>query len=140
MVPATYPDRRVFIFGLGYVGLKLAMVLADIGFEVIGIEIYEDVFVDLRRGVPHFHEPERGTAVLENAGHDYMAGFSLAAVDAPGRAVTATAVNSGGEDGRLPPFRRLAERFVAAERERRTYQPGFAAGARVRAQIAALRG
>jgi UDP-N-acetyl-D-mannosaminuronic acid dehydrogenase len=57
MVPANYPDRRVCIFGLGYVGLTLATVLADIGFEVIGIEIREDVLAGLRRGVPHFHEP-----------------------------------------------------------------------------------
>lgn len=52
-----FPDRKVCILGLGYVGLTLAVVMADIGFEVQGVEIRENVLSDLKSGVPHFFEP-----------------------------------------------------------------------------------
>jgi predicted dehydrogenase len=85
-------------------------------------------------------EFERGNAVLENTGWDYMAGFTFTARDESGRIITTAAEPRSPEDGRLPPFRRLAERFVSAARERRPCQPDFAAGARVQSLIAALRG
>ena len=43
--------------GLGYVGLTLAVTLADVGFEVLGVEIRDDVLKLLRSGEPHFFEP-----------------------------------------------------------------------------------
>ena len=43
--------------GLGYVGLTLAVTMADIGFEVHGVEIKDDILKSLKKGVPHFHEP-----------------------------------------------------------------------------------
>ena len=55
--PSDYPDRKVCVMGLGYVGLTLATVMADVGFQVTGVEIREDVLEKLRRGEPHFHEP-----------------------------------------------------------------------------------
>jgi predicted dehydrogenase len=82
---------------------------------------------------------ERGTAVVENTGWDYMAGFGFTARDNSGRVIAQAAEPGGSEDGRLPPFRRLAERFVAAAREGRPCQPDFAAGARVQSLIAMLR-
>jgi predicted dehydrogenase len=82
---------------------------------------------------------ERGTAVVENTGWDYMAGFSFTARDATGRIVGHATEPQTEEDGRLPPFRRLAERFVAAARDGRSCQPDFAAGARVQSLIAMLR-
>jgi nucleotide sugar dehydrogenase len=62
MVPDQYPDRSVCVLGLGYVGLTLAAALADVGFDVTGVEIRADVVEGLRRGEPHFHEP--GLAAL----------------------------------------------------------------------------
>jgi predicted dehydrogenase len=82
---------------------------------------------------------ERGTAIVENAGWDYMAGFSFTARDAAGRVIEHAAEPQGDEDGRLPPFRRLAERFVAAAQGGLPCQPDFAAGARVQSLIAILR-
>src|ERR1700742_4867406 len=42
---------------MGYVGLTLAVVMAEVGFHVHGVEINEDVIRSLVGGVPHFHEP-----------------------------------------------------------------------------------
>ncbi len=56
-LPETLPDHEVCIIGLGYVGLTLAVVMADVGFRVTGIEIRDDVVDRLRQGEPHFYEP-----------------------------------------------------------------------------------
>jgi UDP-N-acetyl-D-mannosaminuronic acid dehydrogenase len=53
----NFPDRHVAIMGLGYVGLTLAVSMADIGFRVIGVEIRDEVLKMLRRGEAHFQEP-----------------------------------------------------------------------------------
>ena len=55
--PDTLRDRNVCIMGLGYVGLTLAVVMADVGFRIHGVEIRESVVRSLERGDPHFHEP-----------------------------------------------------------------------------------
>lgn len=51
------PDRDVCVLGLGYVGLTLAAVMADVGFNVTGVEIREEVVNGLRKGKAHFFEP-----------------------------------------------------------------------------------
>ena len=56
-LPKTFKDRKVCIMGLGFVGLTLAVTLADIGFEVYGIELRKDIVKKLRKGEPHFFEP-----------------------------------------------------------------------------------
>jgi nucleotide sugar dehydrogenase len=43
--------------GLGYVGLTLASTLADVGFNVCGVEIRDNVLAMLEKGEAHFHEP-----------------------------------------------------------------------------------
>lgn len=43
--------------GLGFVGLTLATVMAEVGFRVEGVEIDPDTLASLRAGQPHFHEP-----------------------------------------------------------------------------------
>jgi nucleotide sugar dehydrogenase len=53
----NFKDHRVCILGLGYVGLTLAVVMADIGFEVVGVEIRDNVRDLLSQGKPHFYEP-----------------------------------------------------------------------------------
>lgn len=53
----NFKDRQVCILGLGYVGLTLAVAMADIGFEIMGIEIRDDVRDALEQGRAHFHEP-----------------------------------------------------------------------------------
>ncbi len=55
-LPSTFNDNKVCIIGLGYVGLTLAVTLAEIGFDVTGIEINEKITKKLKKGIPHFYE------------------------------------------------------------------------------------
>jgi UDP-N-acetyl-D-mannosaminuronic acid dehydrogenase len=50
-------DRRVCVLGMGYVGLTLAVTLADVGFDVTGVEVRDDVVTRLQAGDAHFFEP-----------------------------------------------------------------------------------
>lgn len=52
-----FKDQQVCILGLGYVGLTLAVVMADMGFRVLGIEIRDVVLDALGKEKAHFHEP-----------------------------------------------------------------------------------
>lgn len=56
-VHSEYPDRSVCIIGLGYVGLTLAVTMAEVGFDVLGVEVRADIVGDLSRGVSHVKEP-----------------------------------------------------------------------------------
>jgi UDP-N-acetyl-D-mannosaminuronic acid dehydrogenase len=51
---STLPS--VCILGLGYVGLTLSTVLADIGFQVTGVDRDAPLIEGLKAGRPHFHE------------------------------------------------------------------------------------
>lgn len=57
MIDHHFKDRDVCILGLGYVGLTLAAVMADVGFNVTGVEIRDSVLALLKKGRPHFYEP-----------------------------------------------------------------------------------
>ncbi|MFA4954177.1 MAG: nucleotide sugar dehydrogenase [Patescibacteria group bacterium] len=48
--------QKACVMGLGFVGLTLAVTLADVGFEVIGVERDEKILESLKRGEPHFYE------------------------------------------------------------------------------------
>ena len=56
-IPMGSADRNVCILGLGYVGLTLALTMADIGFTVQGVETRDDILEKLSAGNVHFHEP-----------------------------------------------------------------------------------
>lgn len=56
-IPETMKDDAVCIVGLGYVGMTLAVAMADKGFRVHGLEINPIVLDSLSRGRAHFHEP-----------------------------------------------------------------------------------
>jgi UDP-N-acetyl-D-mannosaminuronic acid dehydrogenase len=49
-------DRHVCILGMGFVGLTLAVVMAECGFEVIGVEIDPKTVERLESGNAHFFE------------------------------------------------------------------------------------
>lgn len=51
-----FADKKVSIIGMGYVGLTLAVVMADVGFQVEGTEVREDVLDLLEKDNPHFSE------------------------------------------------------------------------------------
>lgn len=63
LIPNNYADRGVCVIGLGYVGLTLAVTMAEIGFDVVGVEKRDDIVEALRAGKPHFHEPGMGEIV-----------------------------------------------------------------------------
>ena len=48
--------RNISIIGMGYVGLTLALVMADSGFKITGIEANENTLNDLKKGKSHIHE------------------------------------------------------------------------------------
>lgn len=50
-------ENRVCVIGLGYVGLTLATVMAEAGFDVLGVEKREHVVDLTNKGTPHFTEP-----------------------------------------------------------------------------------
>jgi nucleotide sugar dehydrogenase len=55
-VPTSFPDRSVCIVGLGYVGLTLAVAMAEVGFEVYGVERDAKVVEAVGAGRAHFVE------------------------------------------------------------------------------------
>ena len=52
----TEKDNTVCVLGLGYVGLTLATVLSDVGFNIYGVDKNEQVIDSLRIGKSHFYE------------------------------------------------------------------------------------
>jgi len=52
------PRRRIAVFGLGYVGLPVAAVLAGRGFEVVGIEVSQRIVEIVNTGKIHIVEPD----------------------------------------------------------------------------------
>lgn len=65
----NFADRRVCILGLGYVGLTLAVSMADVGFEVLGIEVRDSVLESLKQGKAHFFEPGLDEKLQEVIAH-----------------------------------------------------------------------
>ena len=62
-------DKSIAVIGLGFVGLTLAVVLAESGFQVFGIETNANTLKHLSTGRPHFYESglsERFLAAREN--------------------------------------------------------------------------
>lgn len=49
--------KRVSVIGLGFVGLTLSLVMADEGFEVLGVEKDEGIVQKLQSKKPPFYEP-----------------------------------------------------------------------------------
>jgi nucleotide sugar dehydrogenase len=49
--------KKVAIFGMGYVGLTLAVLLANRGHQVLGIDVNQELIQQLNLGVLHVHEP-----------------------------------------------------------------------------------
>ena len=54
----NFEDKFVCIIGLGYVGLTLAVSMAEVGFKVWGVEKILKTVEDLNNGKAHFYEPK----------------------------------------------------------------------------------
>ena len=55
-VPHDYIDAQVCIVGLGYVGLTLAVGMAEVGYKIVGVEKREDILRCVAQGRAHFSE------------------------------------------------------------------------------------
>jgi predicted dehydrogenase len=77
--------------------------------------------------------------VIENPTPWSFSGCRLSIRDSADRELSATVESEQAQEGRLPPFRRLAMRFVAAVRDGTAMTPDFAAGLRVQQLIAAAK-
>lgn len=59
-------SKTVSIFGLGYIGLPTAAILADAGCQVIGVDVNPVAVETINRGEIHIIEPELANVVARN--------------------------------------------------------------------------
>ncbi len=65
----TAPAPRVGVIGLGYVGLPLAVVFAEAGVPVVGLDVVDEKVAAINRGISHIEDvPCRRLAPLVEAG------------------------------------------------------------------------
>ena len=101
MLPDMLRDHKVCIVGLGYVGLTLAVAMADAGFLVHGVEINPDVLAALAEQRAHFSEVGLNGHLAEQI---RTGRFSFAAEHDPAKGATAYIVTVGtpvGADKKL---------------------------------------
>jgi UDP-N-acetyl-D-mannosaminuronic acid dehydrogenase len=55
--PPTTQPQRVCVLGLGYIGLPTSAVLADVGHQVTGVDVKQEVIDTINRGEVHIVEP-----------------------------------------------------------------------------------
>ena len=70
-------SRKIAVLGLGFVGLTLAVVLADSGFNVVGVEAQAHVVEMLRKGTPHFYETGLANQLRAHVGNHLQVENSL---------------------------------------------------------------
>jgi UDP-N-acetyl-D-mannosaminuronic acid dehydrogenase len=58
-----YTTRSISVLGLGYVGLPTAAVLAQAGFDILGVDVKEEIVQIVNRGEIHIHEEGLGELV-----------------------------------------------------------------------------
>jgi UDP-N-acetyl-D-mannosaminuronic acid dehydrogenase len=94
MLPETLKDHHVCIVGLGYVGLTLAVAMADAGFRVHGVEVSVAVLEHLRTGHAHFSETGLDAKLAEQIASGRFT-FSSSVSDPAAAAATAFIVTVG---------------------------------------------
>ena len=52
----TVDNKKIMIYGMGYIGLTLAVVLSNAGLQVIGVDKDKNIIKNLRNGKPNFFE------------------------------------------------------------------------------------
>lgn len=95
-----FRDREVCVLGLGYVGLTLAVAMADAGFSVLGVEIRPDVLARLARGEAHFHEPGLEERLRRAVARGTFRAVERIPRDWQGSVFVVTVGTPLGEDGR----------------------------------------
>lgn len=81
---------------------------------------------------------ENGELVAVNRSRDYMSGFYLERKERNAKDAIIAKDYSPGIDGRIPPFARLARRYVEAVSHNEPMQPNFSDGARVQKIVDAI--
>ena len=72
---------EISVFGTGYVGLVQAAALADVGHQVVCVDIDPRKIAQLQRGVPTIHEPGLAEMLERNLAEGRL-GFTTQASDA----------------------------------------------------------
>lgn len=65
-------QQKVAVFGMGYVGLTLAVSLANRGHQVTGIDVRSELVEQLAVGKPHVHEPGLREMLKVNLGRQQI--------------------------------------------------------------------
>jgi len=65
-------QEKVAVFGMGYVGLTLAVSLANRGHQVTGVDVRSDLLEQLKAGKPHVHEPGLREMLKVNLGRQQI--------------------------------------------------------------------
>jgi UDPglucose 6-dehydrogenase len=71
---------KVTVFGVGYVGLVQAAVLADFGHDVVCVDVDSDKINDLKNGIIPIYEPGLTSIVERNYGEGRL-GFTTDAAE-----------------------------------------------------------
>ena len=58
--------QKISVFGLGYVGLPTAAILASHGIEVVGVDVNPDIVANINFGRVHFAEPGLSAVVRDS--------------------------------------------------------------------------
>lgn len=115
MLPENYRDARVCIIGLGYVGLTLAVAMAESGFHVIGVERDRRTVRQVSQGKAHFAEKglDARLAAQVRSGHLVASVEWPAAGEATVYIITVGTPLAAGKTTNLDSIREVA-RSVAA--------------------------
>lgn len=63
--------KHIGVVGLGYVGLTLALTLADLGFKTKGFDSNKEVSAKLKKGLAHFFENGLESLLRDNLGKNF---------------------------------------------------------------------
>ncbi len=74
---AEVKTRTISIIGLGYVGLTLALILAEAGFSVIGIDIDKKVIKNLKAKKSHIHEQGIDSLLEQHVNNNFIVKHEL---------------------------------------------------------------
>lgn len=66
-------SNKVCVIGLGFVGLTMAVALADVGFEVTGVDNNQSIIDSVNKGEPHFHELGLVDKLKHHLGKNFVA-------------------------------------------------------------------
>lgn len=70
MQNASMSLKNIAVLGLGYVGLTLAVYLANQGYRLTGNDINQNLISQLQNGNPHIHEPGLADMLKVNLEHE----------------------------------------------------------------------